>query len=275
LDVPANRVTGIDFETARHLGPRHAGEHLGRTGEVELGQPWEQDKADPGLCDVHCDHPFGCSHQILQVTSRRSKETPSMDMTGERRIPASRESVWLALNNPEVLKAAIPGCESMEKLSDTELKATAAVKIGPIAARFTGKVQLLDLDPPNSYRIEGEGQGGVAGFAKGGAVVKLSQDGAETLLSYDVKAQVGGKIAQLGARLIDATAKQMADAFFNNFSAAVAASAEPGASTAPMAQATLSVFDLIPEEIGGLPIVAWIGILLYLPILYLLLSAYL
>ncbi len=200
-----------------------------------------------------------------------------MDMTGERRIPASRQLVWQALNDPEVLKSSIPGCESMEKLSDSELKATAAVKIGPIAARFTGKVNLLDLDPPNSYRIDGEGQGGVAGFAKGGAVVRLVDDGADTLLTYDVKAQVGGKIAQLGARLIDATAKQMADAFFNNFSAAVQAMAAPAgtAAPAPLVQAQLSVFDLIPEEIGGLPIVAWLGILIYLPIFYLILSAYL
>ncbi len=203
-----------------------------------------------------------------------------MDMTGERRIPAPRQRVWEALNNPDVLKASIPGCESMEKLSGHELKATAAVKIGPIAARFTGKVQLLDLDPPNSYRIDGEGQGGVAGFAKGGAVVKLVDDGAGTLLSYDVKAQVGGKIAQLGARLIDATAKQMADAFFNNFSNAVAA-AEPVAETAPVAVAApaavqgISLFDLIPAEPFGLPIVAWIGMVLFAPILILVLSAYL
>jgi carbon monoxide dehydrogenase subunit G len=197
-----------------------------------------------------------------------------MDMTGERLIPAPRARVWEALNNPDVLKAAIPGCESMEKLGDNELKATAAVKIGPIAARFTGKVKLLDLDPPNSYRIEGEGQGGVAGFAKGGAVVRLVDDGAGTLLSYDVKAQVGGKIAQLGARLIDATAKQMADAFFNNFSAAVMAG-EPEAGIAPVSAAGISIFDLIPSEIAGLPIVAWIGIVIYLPILLLLLSAYL
>jgi carbon monoxide dehydrogenase subunit G len=199
-----------------------------------------------------------------------------MDMTGERRIPAPRQKVWEALNNPDILKASIPGCESMEKLSDTELKATAAVKIGPIAARFTGKVNLLDLDPPNSYRIEGEGQGGVAGFAKGGAAIKLVDDGRDTLLTYDVKAQVGGKIAQLGARLIDATAKQMADAFFNNFSAAVAAGeTEEGDAPVVLQQAQLSVFDLIPSEIFGLPIVACLGIVVYLPILLLLLSAYL
>ncbi len=106
-----------------------------------------------------------------------------MDMTGERRIPAPREKVWAALNDPDVLKAGIPGCQSLEKLSDTEMKATAAVKIGPISARFTGNVQLLDLDPPNGYRISGEGQGGVAGFAKGGANVQLAEDGADTLLA--------------------------------------------------------------------------------------------
>ena len=104
-----------------------------------------------------------------------------MDMSGERRIPAPREKVWAALNDPAVLKASIPGCDTLEKLSDTELKATASVKIGPIAAKFAGKVQLLDLDPPNGYRIEGEGQGGVAGFAKGGASVRLAQDGTDTI----------------------------------------------------------------------------------------------
>jgi carbon monoxide dehydrogenase subunit G len=212
-----------------------------------------------------------------------------MDMTGERRIPAPRARVWDALNDTEVLKASIPGCESLEKIGDNELKATAAVKIGPIAARFTGKVQLLDLDPPTSYRIDGEGQGGVAGFAKGGAIVRLADDGAATLLTYDVKAQVGGKIAQLGARLIDATAKQMADAFFNNFSRIVTEAepqpiaadapdtAAPAAPVvhAPAPTAAISIFDLIPSEIAGLPIVAWIGIVVYAPILLLLLSAYL
>ena len=121
-----------------------------------------------------------------------------------------------------VLKASIPGCESLEKLSDTDMKATASVKIGPIAARFSGAVHLSDLDPPNGYTISGEGQGGVAGFAKGGAKVRLDDAGSDTLLSYEVHAQVGGKIAQLGARLVDASAKQMADAFFDRFSKEVA-----------------------------------------------------
>ena len=194
-----------------------------------------------------------------------------MDMTGERRIPAPRQKVWDALNDPAVLKAAIPGCKSLEKTSDSDMKATAAVKIGPIAAQFIGKVQLLDLDPPNSYRIAGEGQGGVAGFANGGATVRLSDDGDFTLLQYDVKAQVGGKIAQLGARLIDATAKQMADQFFDRFSAEVSGPAEvavdgpagviAAVTTPPSTQepAAISVFSLIPEKPFGYPIVFWIG----------------
>ena len=155
-----------------------------------------------------------------------------MDMTGERRIPAPRAKVWDALNDPDVLKASIPGCQSLEKLSATEMKATAAVKIGPISARFSGNVQLSDLDPPTGYRISGEGQGGVAGFAKGGAMVHLDEDGDDTLLKYEVHAQVGGKIAQLGARLIDSTAKNLADQFFRNFSHQVAPPAGGGRGSA-------------------------------------------
>ena len=181
-----------------------------------------------------------------------------MDMTGERRIPASREKVWAALNNPEILKACIPGCDSLVQESDTNLKATASVKIGPISAKFAGKVQLLDLDPPNSYRIAGEGQGGVAGFAKGGATVNLTTDGADTVLKYDVKAQVGGKIAQLGARLIDASAKQMSDAFFDRFSAIVGASdALPVAPPPP--PPAISVMDVLPKGPLGISIPVWVG----------------
>ena len=156
-----------------------------------------------------------------------------MDMTGERRIEAPRQTVWQALNDPVVLKASIPGCESLEKLSDTDMKATAAVKIGPISARFSGAVHLSDLDPPNGYTIGGEGQGGVAGFAKGGAKVRLEDAGGGTLLHYEVHAQVGGKIAQLGARLIDASAKQMADAFFDRFSREVAPPPLPAPAAEP------------------------------------------
>src|SRR5579875_3329350 len=219
-----------------------------------------------------------------------------MEMTGERRIPAPRQKVWNALNDPEVLRTSIPGCQSLEKISDNELKAIAAVRVGPIAARFTGLVQLSDLDPPNSYRISGEGQGGVAGFAKGGAQVNLADDGDFTLLRYAVNAQVGGKIAQLGGRLIDATAKQMADNFFDRFTAEVAgppeAAAEglagmaasaagtpPGAaadtSTAAPAPAAVSILSMVPRQPYGFPLVAWIGGIIFILIFLLIFSAYL
>ena len=128
----------------------------------------------------------------------------AVTMSGEVVLPADKATVWARLNDAETLKASIPGCESLEKLSDTELQAVAKVKIGPVSARFKGKVNLTDLDPPNSYRISGQGDGGIAGFAKGGANVRLADaDGGGTRLTYDVDAQVGGKIAQLGGRLID------------------------------------------------------------------------
>jgi len=141
-----------------------------------------------------------------------------MDMTGEYRIPAPRERVWAALNDPDTLKASLPGCESLERVSDQEFAATVAAKVGPVRARFKGQVTLSDLNPPESYKITGEGKGGAAGFAKGGADVRLVEESAEmTVLSYTAKADVGGKLAQLGSRLIDATAKKMADEFFENF----------------------------------------------------------
>ena len=145
-----------------------------------------------------------------------------MTMTGEVQLPASRETVWQKLNDPEVLKATIPGCESLEKTSDTGFNAVAVTRIGPVKARWKGKVRLTDLDPPNSYRISGEGEGGVAGFAKGGAKVSLSDKDGGTLLTYDVEAQIGGKLAQLGQRLINSAAKKTADDFFVKFAAAVA-----------------------------------------------------
>jgi len=145
-----------------------------------------------------------------------------MEMKGEQRIPAPRERVWAALNDADILRQCIPGCETLEKLSDTQMRATAKIKVGPVTARFAGEVTLSDLDPPHGYRITGEGQGGVAGFARGGATVRLEADGAETILHYTVDAQVGGKLAQLGGRLIDATAQQMAGLFFKKFAAALA-----------------------------------------------------
>ncbi len=159
-----------------------------------------------------------------------------MEMTGENRIPASREKVWAALNDPEILKASIPGCQSLEKTSDTEMTATVQAKVGPVKATFKGHVTLSNIDAPNGYTISGEGKGGVAGFAKGGADVKLTPDGDGTLLAYKVNAQVGGKLAQIGARLIDATAKQMADQFFAAFSANVAGPAAASAD-APLTDA--------------------------------------
>src|ERR1700726_4864630 len=147
----------------------------------------------------------------------------AMVMNGEVQLPAARELVWAKLNDTDALKASIPGCETLEKLSDTEFQAVATVKVGPVKARWKGKVRLSDLDPPNGYRISGEGDGGVAGFARGGAKVSLSDKDGGTLLSYDVEAQIGGKLAQLGQRLINSAARKTADDFFEKFAAAVAA----------------------------------------------------
>ncbi len=145
-----------------------------------------------------------------------------MDLSGQYRIPADVATVWAALNNAEVLAQCIPGCEELEKDSDTEMTAKVALKIGPVKARFSGRVELQDLNPPYSYSIVGEGKGGVAGFAKGGADVTLTEDGAETVLDYTANAQVGGKLAQLGSRLVKSTSAKLADQFFDNFSKAVA-----------------------------------------------------
>jgi hypothetical protein len=164
-----------------------------------------------------------------------------MEMTGERRIPAPRQAVWEALNDPEVLRASIPGCESVERVGEDQFQARVAVKLGPMSAKFGGKVKLENLDPPAGYTITGEGNGGAMGFAKGGADVALEETGpSETVLRYNVKAQVGGKMAQLGARLIDSTAKQMADQFFDRFAAQLTPApaveeAPNGGAEAPMA----------------------------------------
>ena len=179
-----------------------------------------------------------------------------MQMSGQHRIEAPRNRVWEALNDPEVLKQAIPGCEEIEKVSDTQFTAKVKAKVGPVSAKFSGAVTLTDLDPPNGYTISGEGKGGTAGFAKGGAKVRLEDDGSGTLLHYDVEANVGGKLAQIGSRLIDSTAKKMANDFFGSFSDAVTAgaqteAAESAAEAAPAAEA--------PEPARGLPPVVWVG----------------
>jgi carbon monoxide dehydrogenase subunit G len=146
----------------------------------------------------------------------------AMKMIGEVTLPADRQTVWGRLNNPEVLKACIPGCQSLEKTGENGFIAIVKIKVGPVSATFKGAVTLSDLDPPNSYRISGQGEGGVAGFAKGGALVTLNDtEACETKLTYDVEANVGGKLAQLGGRLIDGVAKKMADQFFANFVKAV------------------------------------------------------
>jgi carbon monoxide dehydrogenase subunit G len=144
-----------------------------------------------------------------------------MEMSGSERIQAPREKVWEALNDPEVLRQCIPGCQTLEKTADNEMVATVKLKIGVVSANFKGEVKLENIDAPVSYTISGSGTGGVAGFAKGGADVSLEEDGAETVLNYECKAQVGGKIAQMGSRLIDSTAKKLAGQFFTKFNQVV------------------------------------------------------
>ena len=145
----------------------------------------------------------------------------AMTMNGEYELAVPPQTVWEKLNDAATLKACIPGCEQLDKTSDTEFQAVATVKIGPVKAKFKGRVTLSDLDPPNGYKISGQGDGGVAGFAKGGATVKLAPKNGGTVLSYNVDAQIGGKLAQLGQRLINGAAKKIADDFFANFANAV------------------------------------------------------
>lgn len=158
-----------------------------------------------------------------------------MELSGERRLPANKEMVWDALNDPEVLRSAIPGCDSLEKLSETNFEATVTSKIGPVKAKFKGGITLSDIDAPNSYTITGEGKG-ATGFAKGGAKVRLEDDGDGTLLSYEVTANVGGKLAQLGSRLIDGVARKLADEFFDAFAARIEETA-PATAAAAAAEA--------------------------------------
>ncbi|MBI1239395.1 MAG: carbon monoxide dehydrogenase [Alphaproteobacteria bacterium] len=179
-----------------------------------------------------------------------------MELVGSRDLNAPREEVWRALNDPEVLARAIPGCESIQKIDETTFDAVAAASVGPVKARFKGRVSLQDLDPPNGYRIAGEGQGGVAGFAKGEAAVTLDEIEGGTRLNYAVKAQVGGKLAQVGQRLIDGAAKKMADEFFQNFAGIVAPTPAPSVETA----ATTSPPMPVPAA-GGLPQSIWIPFL--------------
>ena len=193
-----------------------------------------------------------------------------MDLTGEYRIPAPREAVWKALNDPEILKQSIPGCESIEKVSDTEMTAKVTARVGPVKASFSGRVTLSDLDPPNGYKISGEGQGGVAGFAKGGADVRLKPDetGAGTILTYTATASVGGKLAQIGSRLIEGTSKQMADQFFGKFAEIVGAAAAPAEAAAAPVAAPPPPAPAPPQR--GLPPLVWVGGLIAIVIILLL-----
>jgi uncharacterized protein len=171
-----------------------------------------------------------------------------MEMSGQKLILEPRETVWKALNDPEILRNCVPGCQSLEKTSDSEMIATATLRVGPVSAKFGGKISLSELNAPISYRITGEGQGGVAGFAKGTAFITLDEAEGGTTLSYSVEAQVGGKLAQLGGRLIDATARKMSEAFFEKFASEIrrqyhaagdtAVAPQPAAGMAPAPPAT-------------------------------------
>ncbi len=159
-----------------------------------------------------------------------------MEMTGEYRISAAREDVWAALNDTEVLKRSLRGCEALERIDDTHMKGTVTSKVGPVKATFKGQVTLSEIDPPNGYRIAGEGSAGPAGYAKGGAKVSLRDDGDQTVLAYTVDASIGGKIAQIGSRIVDAAAKRMADDFFKRFSAELDAQQSASEQSAPSSE---------------------------------------
>ena len=196
-----------------------------------------------------------------------------MDFTGEYKVPASRDKVWEALNDVDVLKLCIDGCEELNKDSDTEFSAKVTAKVGPVRAKFTGKVTLSDIDPPNGYTISGEGQGGVAGFAKGGAIVKLVDGDGVTILHYEAKAEVGGKLASVGSRLVEGVAKKTADDFFGKFveivsdgdvdPASEGTEAEPDGKLADSGRVqTISEGGGLSPMVWGVGIVAIVAILL-------------
>jgi uncharacterized protein len=185
-----------------------------------------------------------------------------MQMEDTQRVPAPQAQVWAALNDPEILKTSIPGCESLTMTSATDMAATVVVTVGPVKAKFSGKVTLSDLDPPNGYRITGEGSGGVAGFARGGATVKLSPDGpAATSLHYTVDVQIGGKLAQLGSRLIDSTAKKLAGEFFRSFAAAVVESQVATEPTSPSPTSPCVAIETVSAKGSASWLSQWIAAL--------------
>jgi hypothetical protein len=185
-----------------------------------------------------------------------------MELQGERLIPASVDATWAALNDPEVLKLCISGCESVERTGDDAFAAVVAVKVGPVSARFKGNLQMTNIQAPNGYTINFDGQGGVAGFGKGSADVALTAQGEQTLLKYNARATVGGKMAQIGSRLIDATAGKITEEFFTAFEAHLQAAA-PGAAAAPAPVAVAAESD------AGLTKLWWlVGALAVLAIAY-------
>ena len=189
-----------------------------------------------------------------------------MDMSGEVRIPAPRQRVWDALNDPEILRQAVPGCKELEKISDTEFTAKVTLKLGPVKASFKGKVTLDNLDEPNGYTLRGEGRGGVAGFANGEATVKLTDDGDGTLLSYESHAAVGGKLAQIGQRVIQAASEKLTGEFFTRFSEAVAGATAPEtapATDAPAATPESPSPGLAPWAWGGAVLAFVVALLWY------------
>ena len=198
-----------------------------------------------------------------------------MEMTGEYTIFASREKVYEALNDRDILAKCIPGCQELNKDSDTELSAVVKSKVGPVSATFKGKVTISEMDPPNGYKIFGEGSGGVAGFAKGGAEVKLVADGENTALSYVATAQVGGKLAQIGSRLIDSTAKKMANEFFGKFAEEVGGGAVEAAVPAPASseKPAEAVPAAAAKSSGGLSPAVWVGGLIVAVVVVLILLA--
>ncbi len=193
-----------------------------------------------------------------------------MKMTGEFSIAAPREAVWQGLNDPDVLKLCIPGCDEIVKRSDTEFDAKVTAKVGPVRTKFTGQVTLSDIDPPNSYKITGEGKGGAAGFAKGGAEVTLESRDGGTLLCYTVTATVGGKLAQIGSRLVDGVAHKMAEQFFTRFTEQL----QPAVAAKPEVPPEVAVEAPPPvAEPGGLSPAIWIGGVVVVVVILLLLFA--
>ncbi|MFG1302995.1 carbon monoxide dehydrogenase subunit G [Xanthobacter autotrophicus] len=180
-----------------------------------------------------------------------------MDITGEYRIPARQEAVWAALNDPDVLRRALPGCQTLEQTGAQEFTATVTAKVGPVSATFKGKVELSDLDPPHGYTLSGRGQGGPAGFARGSARVRLVAEGEETVLTYVAEVDVGGKLAAVGGRLIGGVAKTMADQFFGAFSRIVAGTGEPaGAGAEAAIPAAPAAARAVPARPAALPVAA-------------------